>query len=34
MTERYCQLQDIFYLLQKYDISDTYIDKCINYEEE
>lgn len=35
MTDRYCKLQDINYLLIKFDISDTYIDgKCVNYEEE
>ena len=34
MTERYCILQDISFLLLKFDLSDMYIDKCINYEEE
>ena len=34
MTERYCQLQNVYFMLQKYDISDTYMDKCVNYEEE
>ena len=34
MTERYCQLQNVYFMLQKYDISDMYMDKCINYEED
>ena len=34
MTERYCILQDISFLLMKFDLSDMYIDKCLNYEEE
>ena len=34
MTERYCILQDISFLLMKFDLSDMYIDKCVNYEEE
>ena len=34
MTESYCILQDISFLLLKFDLSDMYIDKCINYEEE
>ena len=34
MTERYCILQDISFLLLKFDLSDMYIDKCVNYEEE
>ena len=34
MTERYCMLQEVSYLLIGLDISDTYMDKCINYEEE
>ena len=34
MTERYCTLQEVSYLLIGLDISDTYMDKCINYEEE
>lgn len=34
MTERYCVLQDISFLLLKFDLSDMYIDKCVNYEEE
>ena len=34
MTDRYCALQDISYLLIGLDISDTYIERCINYEEE
>ena len=34
MTERYCTLQEISYLLIGLDISDTYMDKCLNYEEE
>ena len=34
MTERYCQLQNVYFMLQKYDISDMYMDKCLNYEEE
>jgi len=34
MTERYCTLQEIGYLLIGLDISDTYMDKCLNYEEE
>lgn len=34
MTERYCVLQDISFLLMKFDLSDMYIDKCVNYEEE
>jgi hypothetical protein len=33
MTERYCILQDISFLLMKFDLSDMYIDKCVNYEE-
>ena len=34
MTERYCILQDIGFLLMRFDLSDMYIDKCVNYEEE
>ena len=34
MTERYCILQDISFLLMKFDLSDMYMDKCVNYEEE
>lgn len=34
MTERYCILQDISFLLMRFDLSDMYIDKCVNYEEE
>ena len=34
MTERYCTLQEISYLLIGLDISDTYMDKCLNYEED
>ena len=34
MTERYCILQDISFLLLKFDLSDMYMDKCVNYEEE
>ena len=34
MTDRYCKLQEISYLLIGLDISDTYMDKCINYEED
>ena len=34
MTERYCVLQDISFLLMKFDLSDMYMDKCVNYEEE
>ena len=34
MTERYCILQDISFLLIKFDLSDMYMDKCVNYEEE
>lgn len=34
MTSRYCKLQDLTFQLQKYDISDMYMDACINYEEE
>ena len=34
MTERYCILQDISFLLMKFDLSDMYINKCVNYEEE
>ena len=34
MTERYCTLQDISFLLLKFDLSDMYMDKCVNYEEE
>lgn len=34
MTERYCVLQDISFLLLKFDLSDMYIDKCVNYEED
>ena len=34
MTERYCILQDISFLLMKFDLSDMYIDKCVNYEDE
>ena len=34
MTERYCILQDISFLLLKFDLSDMYIDKYVNYEEE
>ena len=34
MTERYCVLQDISFLLMRFDLSDMYIDKCVNYEEE
>ena len=34
MTERYCMLQEISYLLIGLDISDTYMDKCANYEED
>ena len=30
----YCILQDISYLLIGLDISDTYIERCINYEED
>ena len=34
MTERYCILQYISFLLMRFDLSDMYIDKCVNYEEE
>jgi len=34
MTERYCILQDINFLLLKFDLNDMYMDKCVNYEEE
>lgn len=34
MTTRYCILQDISFLLLKFDLSDMYIDRCVNYEEE
>jgi hypothetical protein len=34
MTDRYCKLQEISYLLIGLDISDTYMDKCVNYEED
>lgn len=34
MTKRYCILQDISFLLMRFDLSDMYIDKCVNYEEE
>jgi len=34
MTDRYCKLQEISYLLIGLDISDTYMNKCVNYEED
>ena len=34
VTDRYCTLQDINFLLMKYDLRDLYMDKCANYEEE
>jgi len=34
MTERYCKLQDISYLLIGLDISDTYMDSHLNNYEE
>ena len=35
MTDRYCKLQDLGFMLLKYDVSDMYINsKCVNYEEE
>lgn len=34
MTDRYCTLQSIMFILSKFDLSDMYMDKCVNYEEE
>lgn len=34
VTKRYIELQELTIILMKFDISDVYMDKCANYEEE
>ena len=34
MTDRYCMLQEISFILSLYDVNTYFDEKCINYEEE